>query len=76
MVAVWRINSLAHEWARETCQEAISIVQMRYGGDGSGDRENRFDKYVWGKVGGIGKTFTKWGRDSQEKRRIKKSLKF
>lgn len=22
----------------ETCQEAISIVQMRYGGDGSGDR--------------------------------------
>lgn len=60
----------------KTCQEAISIVQMRYGGDGSGDRENRFDKYVWGKVGGIGKTFTKWGRDSQQKRGIKKSLKF
>ena len=43
MVAVWRINSLAHEWAREICQEAIAIVQMRYGGDGSGDREKRTD---------------------------------
>lgn len=39
MVAVWGINSLAHEWARETCQEAISIVQMRHVGDGSGGRK-------------------------------------